>query len=65
VTAADKVPRCIQVRRCSEQENLLNKRQLGRSGLEVSTLGLGCMGLNHSLGTPLEKPQAVALLRAA
>lgn len=43
----------------------MQKRKLGNGGLEVSALGLGCMGLNHSLGIPLEKPQAISLLRAA
>lgn len=43
----------------------MGKRILGRSGLEVSTLGLGCMGLNFAYGPALDRPQAVALLRAA
>ena len=32
----------------------MDKRTLGTSGLEVSALGLGCMGLSHGLGTPVE-----------
>ena len=43
----------------------MNKRTLGKSGLEVSALGLGCMGLSFGLGTPLAKDDAVALIRAA
>ena len=43
----------------------MQKRKLGNSGLEVSALGLGCMGLNFSYGRPLDKQDAVALLRAA
>lgn len=43
----------------------MQKRQLGRSGLEVSAIGLGCMGLNFSYGPALEKTQAIALIRAA
>jgi len=43
----------------------MHKRKLGRSGLEVSAIGLGCMGLNHSYGAPMEKAAAVALIRAA
>ncbi|MDZ5841335.1 aldo/keto reductase [Stenotrophomonas maltophilia] len=40
-------------------------RELGRSGLKVSALGLGCMGLSHSYGKPVELEQGVALLHAA
>src|SRR3954452_4998486 len=42
----------------------MQKRILGKN-LEVSALGLGCMGMSWSYGTPMEKPQAIALLRAA
>jgi aryl-alcohol dehydrogenase-like predicted oxidoreductase len=41
------------------------KRQLGKSGLEVSALGFGCMGLNFAYGTPLERSAALPLLRSA
>lgn len=43
----------------------MQKRKLGRSNLEVSALGLGCMGLSASYGKPLSKPEAIALIRAA
>ena len=43
----------------------MQKRKLGRSGLEVSALGLGCMGLSAAYGKPLSKPEAIALIRAA
>src|ERR1700744_4584822 len=43
----------------------MEKRTLGNSGLEVSALGLGCMGLSFGLGPAVEKSQAVALIRAA
>src|ERR1700761_5135495 len=43
----------------------MEKRKLGNSGLEVSALGLGCMGLNFSYGQPMEKKDAIALLRAS
>ncbi|QPN43213.1 aldo/keto reductase [Priestia aryabhattai] len=42
----------------------MQKRTLG-SGLEVSTLGLGCMGLSHGYGPATDTQQAVALIRAA
>ena len=43
----------------------MQKRKLGTGGLEVSAIGLGCMGLNFGLGTPVETPEAVKLIRAA
>jgi aryl-alcohol dehydrogenase-like predicted oxidoreductase len=43
----------------------LPKRTLGNSNLEVSALGLGCMGLSFGLGPATEKQQAIALIRAA
>ena len=41
------------------------KRQLGTSGLEVSAIGLGCMGLSHAYGPPVDKQAGIALIRAA
>jgi aryl-alcohol dehydrogenase-like predicted oxidoreductase len=43
----------------------MQKRKLGSSGLEVSALGLGCMGLSAVYGPPKERQQAIALIRAA
>lgn len=43
----------------------MEKRILGKSGLEVSALGFGCMGLNFSYSHSLDKKDAIALLRAA
>jgi aryl-alcohol dehydrogenase-like predicted oxidoreductase len=43
----------------------MEKRQLGRSGLEVSALGLGCMGISFAYGPALEKEKAISLVRAA
>ena len=40
-------------------------RELGRSGLKVSALGLGCMGLSFGLGPAVEKQEGIALIRAA
>ena len=43
----------------------MQKRLLGNSGLEVSALGLGCMGLSFGYGKPTEKKEAIKLLRSA
>ena len=43
----------------------MNKRELGQSGLIVSAIGYGCMGLNFGYGTALPREDAVALIRAA
>ena len=43
----------------------MHKRKLGNSGLEVSALGLGCMGLSSGYGPATDKPAAIALIRAA
>ena len=43
----------------------MNTRTLGRSGLEVSALGLGCMGMSHAYGQPADRGAMVTLLRAA
>src|SRR5580658_2330383 len=43
----------------------MQKRKLGNSNLEVSTLGLGCMGMSFSYGVVHDKQEMIALLRAA
>jgi aryl-alcohol dehydrogenase-like predicted oxidoreductase len=43
----------------------MRKRKLGNSGLEVSALGLGCMGMSFSYGPPKDKREMTTLLRAA
>jgi aryl-alcohol dehydrogenase-like predicted oxidoreductase len=43
----------------------MEKRILGKSGLEVSALGLGCMGLSFGYGPATEKHEAIKLIRAA
>ena len=43
----------------------MQKRKLGNSGLEVSAIGLGCMGMSASYGLPQEKHQMISLIRTA
>ena len=43
----------------------MEKRQLGRSGLEVSALGLGCMGLSYAYGTAPGRAEAIRVLQGA
>ncbi|NTW99839.1 MAG: aldo/keto reductase, partial [Geobacteraceae bacterium] len=43
----------------------MKKRKLGNSNLEVSALGLGCMGMSFSYGPPPDKHEMILLLRSA
>ena len=43
----------------------MQKRKLGDSGLEVSALGLGCMGLSYGYGPATDRQEAIKLIRAA
>jgi aryl-alcohol dehydrogenase-like predicted oxidoreductase len=43
----------------------MKKRKLGKSGLEVSAIGLGCMGMSFSYGPPKDKKEMISLLHAA
>src|SRR5881398_2349122 len=43
----------------------MQKRTLGKSNLEVSALGLGCMGMSYSYGPPADKQEMIRLLRSA
>ena len=43
----------------------MQKRKLGKSGLEVSAIGYGAMGLSHGYGPATDRQQAIALIRAA
>lgn len=43
----------------------MQKRKLGKSGLEVSALGLGCMGMSFGYGPARDKPEMISLLREA
>jgi aryl-alcohol dehydrogenase-like predicted oxidoreductase len=43
----------------------MKKRNLGRSNLNIPAIGLGCMGLSHAYGQPVDKQSGIALLRSA
>jgi aryl-alcohol dehydrogenase-like predicted oxidoreductase len=46
-------------------DKLTQKRTLGRSNLEVSAIGLGCMGMSFSYGPPADRQEMIALIRSA
>jgi aryl-alcohol dehydrogenase-like predicted oxidoreductase len=48
-----------------QKGSAMKTRELGRSGLEVSAIGLGCMGISFSYGTRLSKDEGIALIGAA
>src|SRR4029077_11951629 len=43
----------------------MKKRKLGKSNLEVSAIGLGCMGMSFGLGPPADKKEMISLIRSA
>src|SRR5260370_38419685 len=43
----------------------MQKRKLGKSNLEVSAIGLGCMGMSFSYGPPKDKQEMASVIRAA
>ena len=43
----------------------MQKRKLGKSDLEVSALGLGCMGMSHRYGPPKDEQEMISLIHAA
>ena len=43
----------------------MQKRTLGKAGLEVSALGFGCMGISQSYGRPSSREDGIAIIRAA
>ncbi len=43
----------------------MQKRKLGNTSLEVSSIGFGCMGMSHSYGPPKDKQEMISLLHAA
>src|SRR6201996_9708593 len=44
---------------------MMQKRKLGKSNLEVSAIGLGCMGMSFSYGPAKDKQELIALIRSA
>jgi aryl-alcohol dehydrogenase-like predicted oxidoreductase len=55
----------LEIRENDSEGEIMQKRKLGKSNLEVSALGLGCMGMSFSYGPPKDKQEMTALLRAA
>jgi aryl-alcohol dehydrogenase-like predicted oxidoreductase len=47
------------------EEEVMDERRLGKSNLEVSAIGLGCMGMSFGLGPAMDRQQGIALIRAA
>src|SRR6476646_9722517 len=47
------------------KENHMQKRELGRSGLQVSAIGYGCMGLSGSYNAPLPKSAGIRMIQSA
>src|SRR5205085_3877978 len=48
-----------------KESNAMQKRTLGKSGLEVSALGFGCMGISFGYGRPSSREDGIAIIRAA
>src|SRR6188508_1700149 len=49
----------------TSEERQMQKRKLGNGDLEVSAIGLGCMGMSFGYGPPMDRQEAVALIRTA
>src|SRR3984893_13495812 len=57
--------RAHSVSRSNLKGEAMKKRKLGRSNLEVSAIGLGCMGLSFGYGPAVDKQEGLSLIRAA
>src|SRR6185312_9561405 len=57
--------RSSELRRRANRWREMQKRMLGNSGLKVSAIGLGCMGLSFGYGPAVEKQDGISLIRAA
>src|SRR5262245_19254182 len=47
------------------REGTMQKRRLGKNNLEVSALGLGCMGMSFGYGPPADRKEMISLIRSA
>src|SRR5258708_27603687 len=50
---------------CSDEGETMQKRKLGKSNLEVSGIGLGCMGMSYGYGPAGDKQEMISVIRAA
>jgi aryl-alcohol dehydrogenase-like predicted oxidoreductase len=55
----------ITLQMSTTESQTLQERRLGQSNLEVSAIGLGCMGMSFGYGPPKDKQEMTALLRAS
>src|SRR5271165_3124577 len=55
----------LPVRETIQEEQTMQKRKLGKSGLEVSAIGFGCMGMSFGYGPAVDKKEGISLIRAA
>jgi aryl-alcohol dehydrogenase-like predicted oxidoreductase len=59
------IARAAGDRKLEMTENRMQKRKLGKSGLEVSALGLGCMGMSFGYGPAGDRQEMISLIRSA
>ena len=57
--------RNMEMRETVSMGKAMEKRKLGKSNLEVSAIGLGCMGMSFGYGPPADKKEMIALIRTA
>jgi len=56
---------CTIIKRIKSMDTKIQKRKLGNSGLEVSAIGLGCMGMSFGYGTISDEKEMISLIRSA